>query len=100
MRSFLTGSHVYGTPKHDSDIDLVIQLDSDEELELCGQSDGGGIIIDDSDYPTIRFGNLQIIAVEDDREFAIWKSCTEELKKRAPVTREEAVNLIKKRLKS
>jgi len=100
MRSFLTGSHVYGTPKHDSDIDLVIQLSSDEELQLLGHSDGGGIRVNDSGYPTIRFGNLQLIAVEDDREFSIWKSCTEELRKRAPVTREEAVNLIKKRLEA
>jgi hypothetical protein len=97
MRSFLTGSRVYGTPREDSDIDLVIQLPIDDQNKLIEIGDEAGIQLDD-EYPQVRFGKLQIIMVTTDWEFAAWKHATQNLIKQAPVTREKAIETIKEAL--
>lgn len=106
-RAFVTGSRKYGTPKADSDIDLVVLVSPADLLLLqkeadieCkphiprGNSDGGPM----SD--SLRFGKLNLIAVTWNQAFEAWKKGTEELLARtqermAPIEREEAVALFK-----
>ena len=97
MNSFITGSRVYGTPTEDSDIDLVI-LVSPEDSELLWDNRDEDLKPDvptEYNRGTLRYGNLNIIAIEDSeqgrKQFEIWRSVTEDLKKRAPVTKEEAI---------
>lgn len=47
----------------------------------------------DPDYLqySVRFGSLNIIMLTDEEEFIAWKTATDELIKRKPVTRKEAV---------
>ncbi len=93
MNSFITGSHAYGTPRPNSDIDLVV-LVSKQDSELLWNSKN-----EDSKSP--RFGpklNLLIFVVEDEGavlRFEKWRDVTLELMARAPVTREEAVEAFK-----
>lgn len=85
MNAFLTGSRVYGTPRPDSDIDLVILVDglTGDALELLKEGDGA-----------IRFGRLNLIACYDKQDFLNWKKGTDQLREIArlegPVTREQA----------
>ena len=65
MLPFLVGSHVYGTPRPDSDIDLVIRMTPEVATrlyELAGQSPDG----------PLRFGALNLIPALDDEQYAAW----------------------------
>lgn len=93
MNAFLTGSQVYGTPTAQSDVDLAVRVsDSDCELlaTLADQEPGSGGM-------SIRFGNLNLICLGE-RSFEAWREATEELIARKPVTRDEAVKVIKAKL--
>ena len=89
---FLTGSRAYGTPREDSDVDLVMLAD-ESAFQVMAQvssqieffAEGGC---------SLRFGLLNIIGVTNADEFAKWKSGTEHLKTIAPVTREHAVEYL------
>lgn len=99
-RSFVTGSHAYGTPRYDSDIDLVI-LVSESDLELLQKcSEKKNFWHQDEQYSRntpqaacLRFGDLNIIACTDEMQYDVWKKGTKRLKAKAPVLREEAVDL-------
>jgi len=105
-KPFLTGSRVYGTPRADSDIDLVVLVTPEELDKLALFADvkmeemapfedryGGDAEIRRS----LRFGKLNMICVCEDQEYHVWKDGTallaEKKKKTGPVTREEAVRL-------
>lgn len=88
MRAFLTGSRAYGKPREDSDTDIVVMVTPEVHslLKELGKLEDG----------SIRFGNLNIIAVETELEFIGWKAATEGLinrkqEKKRPVTRDEAI---------
>ena len=94
--AFLTGSRAYGTPREDSDIDLVVLVDEMELIHLmhlaelvesceCPASDAG------PDAASIRFGKLNLIAVTTEHHWEIWRNGTIDLIARKPVTRDEAV---------
>jgi len=89
MRAFITGSRVYGTPREDSDLDLVVLCD-DQAHELLHLHGADGAL-----YAPVRFANLNIIVLRDPAQFEAWRKTTENLKARAPVTREEACEAIK-----
>lgn len=76
MKAFLTGSRAYGTEKPDSDIDLVVFMDGQTKQGLL-EAQGGR-------YP-IRFGDLNIIAVTTENEYAMCllakHGCLEQKKK-------------------
>lgn len=81
---FITGSHAYGAPHNESDIDLVVWAVGDVRAKL---EEGG--------YP-IRFGKLNLILISNDDQWEIWRIGTQALVKRrkdrnSPVTRDEAV---------
>ena len=94
----LTGSHAYGTPHEASDIDLVLLLDNPYDdcdiyrlLRAYNEKFNG-----ENDYPgTIRYGMLNLILCENPETFDIWVRATNLLKEFAPVTREQAVYVIK-----
>jgi Nucleotidyltransferase domain len=96
MKAFLTGSRAYGTPRIDSDIDLVIFTDVETAglLQVWGAvenaapqgSDEGS----DEVYGPIRFGKLNLIVCTSEEAYRAWVDGTAELKKRAPCSREEA----------
>lgn len=84
MNAFITGSHAYGEPGEESDIDLVVLVDSDTQK----------LLIEHGGKPT-RFGKLNIIAVDTQAKFDKWKKGTEALQAIRPVDRESAVAVFK-----
>lgn len=99
--AILTGSRVYGTPRPDSDVDLVVYAGNGDfglvemiadkiAVQVPNYGDYG------SDTLCLRFGKLNLILESDYAKFASWRDGTAQLKARAPVTREEAVAHFKK----
>lgn len=82
MNAFITGSHAYGTPNENSDIDLAI---------LCSESDSQFLWRNIQDGFTLRTGKLNILAFYNAKNFECWREVTNQLKAIAPVTREDAV---------
>lgn len=79
MKSFITGSNVYGKPNSDSDVDLVIFVDAQTKEELIKLSDTGKM--------PCRFGKLNIIFATTEEEYAAWllgKIEAKKLKKDVP----------------
>lgn len=91
MNAFITGSRVYGIPREDSDIDLVVLVDETTRDNLR-------LLRDNHDAFKVTFGRLNLVLVTTTKEFEAWKQGTEELKALSPVTREFACkHLIEKR---
>ena len=104
MKAFVTGSHVFGNPKEDSDIDLVVRVASLFDLDaLIKQSD--------THLPTsafqcqgqfsLRFGNLNLLVTRTDSYYAAWKIATDAARKlRAekgePLAKDEYVPLFRR----
>ncbi len=86
-RMFFTGSRVYGIPREYSDLDMVLSMTIEEERELLKHTD---YKLSGSRY-TIRYGNLNIIPTTDEKFHRAWYIGTQELIKRKPVTRNEAI---------
>ena len=98
-KSFVTGSHAYGTPGPDSDMDLVVFVtekdlnrlqrlaDKEEPSPLAqGYINAGGT--------PLRFGRLNLICCTNEKYFEIWRDGTYLLRKQAPVTRQFAVEFL------
>jgi hypothetical protein len=83
-RAFITGSHAYGTPEPDSDIDLCVLVDSDADRFLWGNAAEGH-------SGPLRFGKLNLVMFCVKERFTQWRDVTNKLKARAPVTRDEAI---------
>ncbi len=101
MKAFLTGSRAYGFPNLGSDIDLVALVDDVDLAKLCDVADKisdfgspGGTHYEDG--CALRFGILNLICVTDTNHFETWKQGTDELKAKAPVERDVAVEHLKK----
>lgn len=86
MDAFITGSRAYGTPREDSDIDLVV---------FCSAEDAATLWDLRGDSQTVRYGRLNLVVFSDTdsgrRNYARWKAVTDELRERSPVSRDEAV---------
>jgi len=70
---FITGSHAYGDPRPDSDIDLVININDSELKDFlidCSEEENNSVC---------RFGNLNLV-ICDDEQYDTWKHVTEQLK--------------------
>lgn len=99
MKAFLTGSHAYGTLHKDSDVDVCIRVDADTAKQI---SDA---LRDPSVHPrlqeqgsidgAVKEGRLNLIMCTTDAVFEAWRTATAELRAAAPVTRQDAVKLIK-----
>ncbi len=64
MKSFITGSHAYGKPTSDSDIDLVIFVDQETKDKLIELSDTGKM--------PCKFGKLNLIFATNEEEYGAW----------------------------
>ncbi len=100
FRAFLTGSHAYGIPKPDSDVDLVVLVSPEDMEKLRLLADRDDSHPEDQNYiiaggVPLRFGKLNLIC-SDARKYKVWKRGTERLKKMAPVTREFACELFRR----
>ncbi len=76
MKSFITGSRIYGEPTSKSDIDLVVLVTEEDEEHLIANSNSG-------EYP-IRYGKLNLITCFKEEEFNCWleakNRCLEKVK--------------------
>ena len=103
MKAFLTGSHAYGTPHEDSDVDLVVRCDHATMITLVAlfaptrleeqerKKESG-----DGDTHQFRIGKLNLIICTTDARFEAWKKGTATLQVIAPVTREQACKMFAK----
>jgi hypothetical protein len=90
MNAFITGSEAYGQPNFNSDVDLVIRVDSDTAKRIRCLSDGMKYVPGNTN-PVVRFGRLNLILCETDEEYAVWRLGTTELiKKSTPTAKEQA----------
>jgi len=64
---FITGSHAYGEPTKDSDVDLVVRISDDVSWFLAGHEDS-----DHQSCSHIRFGNLNLILCTSDKQYDVW----------------------------
>lgn len=95
MNAILTGSRAYGIPCEDSDVDLVVLMKPSEAADLATSLGLEVTREGEGRYPALQFmqGRLNLIVVTDPKQFDIWVKGTELLSIRAPVTRQEAVEL-------
>ena len=86
MRAYITGSRAYGTPREDSDIDLVIACGSNDLFELW----------ESVDHVRLMFGKLNLVAFnvdvpEEAARYERWLAVHKSLVARKPVTKEQAI---------
>lgn len=101
--AFITGSHAYGTPTEDSDVDLVVPMfpktfhdlwraleaqDSEAEMVEYQDEEHGFIAL------SLRIEKLNLICAVSPEMWRAWKKGTDRLIKRRPVGREFAVKLL------
>lgn len=84
MTAKICGSWAYGTPTSESDVDVVMQISEDDEAVMRRA-------LDLPEWGTIRIGKLNIIVARTDQQYELWCRGIEDLKARAPVTRDEAI---------
>ena len=85
--AFITGSRAYGTPREDSDIDLVVLATSEACSMLAEHRDPVS--------KSVRYGRLNIILFSAEWPdqvvaFKTWREINNQLIKQKPVTREFA----------
>ena len=100
-RAFVTGSHAYGLPGHDSDIDVVVLVTMADLEKLLKASDDLDIATDpeyarNCHTTSLRFGSLNLLATTDEKAYQCWWDATRKLKEQSPVSREYAVRFMHK----
>ena len=107
---FCTGSRVYGTPREDSDIDVVALIDernfdkkfsllwqqSDDLQEELKGNPAGSYIYEPDDH-SLRFGKLNLLCFYHKMKFDAWHAGTQHLICLRPVTRDFAVEVLEDR---
>lgn len=88
-KAFLTGSRAYGTPRPDSDVDLVVMVSQADLVELARLDDKKSWR-PDMKSASLRFGNLNIVAVTNEKLYDAWERVTLDLIAKKPVDRETA----------
>lgn len=99
--AFLTGSRVYGEPREDSDIDMVVSLTPEVLIDLRELADAKEPGMDEPasggpDTDSLRFGRLNLICVTVEEDKELWWNGTQDLLEARrttgrPITREAAV---------
>lgn len=84
FNSFLTGSHVYGRPTKESDVDLVLLVDYDTAEFLRKHSK--------LKKEPVRYGNLNLIICETVEEYMAWYMGTKKAENLANSGRPEGVS--------
>lgn len=96
--AFITGSRAYGTPKEDSDVDLVIFVSHADAQILRNNADTENYDYfgdNNNECNSIRYGNLNIIITTSLEKYKAWQAGTTSLKAFSPVTREKAVQVLR-----
>ena len=91
-KAFITGSHAYGHPDDFSDVDLVVRIKRADSQKLCAllRPYLQGVDIKRSGYAVFRIGPLNLLVCADARDYRIWETVTEDLKRVGPVTKDQA----------
>lgn len=98
--AFVTGSRKYGTPRPDSDIDLVIFVESESEYDLLVElADDQGSITCLEEYEglvltPLRFAKLNLICCVNHDEWQCWHDGTKQMETKRPIARDAAVALL------
>lgn len=108
MSAFITGSHAYGEPRPESDIDLVLYMTSDaawalEKLSDKPDSKAEEDVIDayaGMGGKCLRFGKLNLLIFSNKKVYRMWRKGTRLLESKArrqhPVTRGFAIKFLDK----
>lgn len=92
----LTGSHVYGFPNEDSDVDLVIRCDLETATRITelvsGRRPGDVISVPNS----VRVNRLNLIFATSPRQMAYWIEATEKCAAKGPMLRIDCVKIFGK----
>lgn len=92
MEAFLTGSHAYGEPGPNSDIDLVVFVSQETANKLWKLRRQGC-----EGHSSLQLDNVNLITITDPDQYAAWEKGTAELlESDQPVSREKAVRLFKR----
>ena len=103
---FLTGSQVYGQPKDNSDLDVVIVIrnDGDPLLKLVYKfADTEGDSATGERFKrgrSLRFGKLNLIILPSLDEAELWSKTTDYLIERAPVDKRMAISTFEEAYKN
>ncbi len=92
MKPFVTGSRAYGTPREDSDLDIVLPVSVEDYVKIFTLANPTTPI---DEYAPVRFGNLNFILINIDQEkgrteYESFVQAYQELMPMKPVTREYA----------
>ena len=95
MNAFLVGSRVYGEPREDSDIDLVVRMSPEDAYQLRRLADP---IRQNDPMGVVRYGKLNLVVCETDALFEAWVDGFDEVmhefaKTQNPVTRARAIEI-------
>lgn len=92
--AFVTGSRAYGSPREDSDCDLVIRCSESTARRLRELSDDPA----HCGRLGVRFGVLNLILCETDEEYTAWFDGTQALVREfvatGPVSRDRAIEVL------
>lgn len=92
MKALLTGSRAYGTPRTDSDVDVVLRVTQAELDALLSAIPAENVRkYPENDSVSLWFNKLNLICITSDKYFQIWEDGTAALMAKAPVTRDEAI---------
>lgn len=97
--AFITGSRYYGTPRDNSDWDIVIRCERKDAINVFGAKDE--TLTGDEDYELdenafqMTKGCVNFILCFTDERFKSWRDGTEKLTRIKPVTRVVAVAMFK-----
>ena len=95
---FQTGSRAYGTPRTDSDYDIVAFMTTGE-IAYLGEKVRERSVSGTHTSLSLRLGPFNVICLTRRFEFNAWQDATNELTARKPVARSEAIELIKSKCK-
>ena len=94
--AFLTGSRVYGVPKNDSDIDLVVLVSAEDAVALTKMADRSDTTAE-QEYEggiSLHFGKLNLICETNPEKVKKWRAGTDLLQKIKPVSRTTAKTVL------
>lgn len=91
FKAIVTGSRAYGSPKPDSDIDLVVFVTEEEFnlLDKMADSPSPEDLEKEQHYTvwgggrSLRFGQMNLLCVTNEKHYEVWRRGTVRLKKRA-----------------
>lgn len=99
--AFITGSHAYGVPTPDSDVDLVILMELHEATKLArllghkeAEPTSASLKQREMRGYSIKIGKLNLVVCTAEARFDAWREGTRILEDRAPVSRHDAVALL------